>query len=292
MDAVGAADDQVQVAIEVDVEHRNGGDVGEGHRIGRHPPIGLHPKDDDRLFARADQYVVSPISVEVGHGDGHGVDGEGRGGGDFVGHTGRVELALPLLAAAPSPREPPPASPLLVTAFGMQLHAAVTTGGRGRCRLERLCRYLLRPPFAQDAVQRTPDGQVRVHFEKPTRAGATYAQMSPDTFLARLCALVPPPGAHTVRYYGVLAGHHARRSRNIPRPQEQEPPPPKQLTLFVPHGPLELPAIARLLESQLRSVAPRRLSWMTLLARVFRIDISVCSRCSGPMRVTRAVITP
>ncbi len=31
---------------------------------------------------------------------------------------------------------------------------------------------------------------------------------------------------------------------------------------------------------------------MTLLARVFRIDISVCPRCAGPMRVTRAVTTP
>ena len=203
-----------------------------------------------------------------------------------------VQLALPLRAAAPSPREPPPASPLLVTAFGMQLHAAVTTGGRDRSRLERLCRYLLRPPFAQDAVQRTADGRVRVHFKKPTRTGATYAQMTPDTFLARLCALVPPPGAHTVRYYGVLAGHHALRSRIIPSLEQQQPPPPKQLALFVPHGPAELPAITSLLESQLRSVAPRRLSWMTLLARVFRIDISVCSRCSGPMRVTRAVTTP
>jgi hypothetical protein len=138
--------------------------------------------------------------------------------------------------------------------------------------------------------QRTADGQVRVYFKKPTRAGATYAQMTPDTFLARLCALVPPPGAHTVRYYGVLAGHHALRARIIPR--AEEPSPPKQLALFVPHGPLELPAITSLLESQLRSTAPRRLSWMTLLARVFRIDISVCSRCRGPMRVTRAVTTP
>jgi len=114
--------------------------------------------------------------------------------------------------------------------------------------------------------------------------------MSPDTFLARLCALVPPPGAHTVRYYGVLAGHHALRSRIIPRPEE--PPPPKQLALCIPRGPLELPAITTLLESQLRAAAPPRLYWMTLLARVFRIDISVCARCAGPMRVTRAVTTP
>ena len=46
------------------------------------------------------------------------------------------------------------------------------------------------------------------------------------------------------------------------------------------------------LEAPLRACAPRRLSWMTLLARVFRIDISICTRCSGPMRVTRAVTTP
>ncbi len=104
-----------------------------------------------------------------------------------------VQLALPLRAAAPSPREPPPALPLLVTAFGMQLHAAFTVDGRDRCRLEWLCRHLLRPPFAQDAVQRTADGRVRVYFKKPTRTGATYAQMTPHTFLARLCALVPPP---------------------------------------------------------------------------------------------------
>ena len=201
-----------------------------------------------------------------------------------------VQLALPLRAAAPPTHEPAPASPLLVTAFGMQLHAAVTVDGRDRNRLERLCRYLLRPPFAQDAIERTSDGQVRVHFKKPTRFGATYAQMTPDTFLARLCALVPPPGAHTVRYYGVLAGHHALRSRIIPRPEE--PPPPKQLALFIPHGRLELPSITALLESQLRAAAPHRLSWMTLLARVFRIDISVCARCAGPMRVTRAVTTP
>ncbi|MBV1860823.1 MAG: hypothetical protein KUG77_20580 [Nannocystaceae bacterium] len=39
---------------------------------------------------------------------------------------------------------------------------------------------------------------VRVHFKKPNRLGATYAQMTQRTFLARLCALVPVPRAHTL----------------------------------------------------------------------------------------------
>lgn len=81
-----------------------------------------------------------------------------------------VQLALPLRAAAPVPREATAASPLLVTALDMQLHAAVTVNGRDRSRLERLCRSLPRAQLlAQDALQRTPDGQIRVHFEKPTR---------------------------------------------------------------------------------------------------------------------------
>ncbi len=43
---------------------------------------------------------------------------------------------------------------------------------------------------------------------------------------------------------------------------------------------------------ELELAAPSRLPWMKLLARVFRVDISLCSRCSGPMRVIRAVTTP
>jgi hypothetical protein len=36
------------------------------------------------------------------------------------------------------------------------------------------------------------------------------------------------------------------------------------------------------LDKQLLDVAPHRLSWMSLLARVFRIDVSVCQRCKAP----------
>ncbi len=115
--------------------------------------------------------------------------------------------------------------------------------------------------------------------------------MNPDAFLTRLCALVPPPRAHTVLYYGVLSAHHKLRCAVVPCAEEPEPE-PKQLSLFIPRGQLELSAITTLLDAQLRDAAPSRLSWMKLLARVFRVDISVCSRCCAPMRVTRAVTTP
>jgi len=120
---------------------------------------------------------------------------------------------------------------------------------------------------------------------------ATYAQMTPHALLAGLCALVPVPRAHTVLYYGVLSAHHALRSAVVPRAEEPAPE-SKQLALFVPRGYLELAATTTLLDAQLRDAAPSRMSWMTLVVRVFRIDISVCARCSGRMKVTRAVTTP
>ena len=133
-------------------------------------------------------------------------------------------LAGPHLAPG-SPSAPPP---MTLSAFGMNLHAATTADGRDRKQLERICRYLLRPPFAHDAVTALPGGRVRVSFKAPWRSGTAHADMDAHQFLARLCALVPPPGFHMTRYYGVLASHHRLRERVIPKPAA---PPPPQLPL-------------------------------------------------------------
>ncbi len=55
---------------------------------------------------------------------------------------------------------------------------------------------------------------------------------------------------------------------------------------------IELLSTTTLLEAQLPDAAPSRLWWMTLVARVFRIDVTVCARSSGPMWVTHFVTTP
>ena len=202
-----------------------------------------------------------------------------------------LQLGLPAPTLRALHTTPPAPKPMTASAFGMQLHAAVTTDGRDRRRLERMCRYLLRPAFAHDAVQAMPDGSVRVHFKQPTKTGATFAQMSRDTFLARLCALVPPPRANQILYYGVLANRHKLRPKVMP--ERHAPAEPKQLALFVPKDDLELAAITRpMIEDQVRDRAPSRLSWTRLLARVFSIDVSVCKKCGGPMRVIKAVLDP
>ena len=159
----------------------------------------------------------------------------------------------------------------------MHLHAATTVDGRDRKRLERVCRYLLRPPFAHDAVQALPDGRVRVHFKAPWRSGAAHADITAEKFLARLCALVPPPGFHMTRYFGVLASRHHLRPRILP--PSVVPASGQQLALGLAGDDDDSPAAA---ESTAR---PHRIGWARLLARVFAIDVTVCRKCGGRMRV-------
>jgi hypothetical protein len=188
-------------------------------------------------------------------------------------------LRGPHFAGAAPDTEPPPHT---VSAYGLHLHAATTVDGRDRRRLERVCRYLLRPPFAHDAIEALADGRVRVHLKSPSRRGVAFADMSVDTFLSRLCALVPPPRFHMTRYYGVFASHHRLRARVIP--SSPQPPAPAQLSLLFAPG----------LPDELRDATspPRRYGWASLLARVFAVDVTVCSKCGGKMRILEVVTDP
>jgi hypothetical protein len=53
----------------------------------------------------------------------------------------------------------------------MPLHAATTVDGSDRKQLERVCRYLLRPPFAHDAVVALPTAACASSSRPPGAAG-------------------------------------------------------------------------------------------------------------------------
>ncbi len=54
---------------------------------------------------------------------------------------------------------------------GFDLHADVAVRAGDRRRLEHVCRYILRPPVAQEALELTPDGRVRLRLRRPWRDG-------------------------------------------------------------------------------------------------------------------------
>ena len=102
---------------------------------------------------------------------------------------------------------------------GVNVHAEVAIGGRDRQRLEHVLRYMARPPLALDRLALRDDGQVVYRFKRAWRDGTHAVVLAPEDFIARLCALVPPPRFHLMRYLGVLAGHSSFRALHENRGQ-------------------------------------------------------------------------
>ena len=81
---------------------------------------------------------------------------------------------------------------------GVNVHVGAAFDGRDRRRLERVCRYMARPPVCQERITRLGDS-IRYEFKKAWRNGTKAVLLSQLDFIARLCALVPPPRFHTLR---------------------------------------------------------------------------------------------
>lgn len=78
--------------------------------------------------------------------------------------------------------------------------------------ISQKCRYVSRPPVASERLALTASGQVRNTLKRPYGNGTTQIALEPLDLMARLAALVPTPGMHLTRYYGVLAPHSQHRA--------------------------------------------------------------------------------
>ena len=160
---------------------------------------------------------------------------------------------------------------------GVNIHAEVVVDGRDRQRLERLCRYIARPPLSLHRLDNHPDGRVWVRFKRAWKDGTHSVLLEPLDFISRPGALIPPPRFHMIRYHGVFAGHSSDRTEVVPQPDNEletaeatEP----QLFLFEPVD-----------DAPLQPPPPSRHPWAWLLQRVFAVDVMSCPRCEGAMKV-------
>ena len=96
---------------------------------------------------------------------------------------------------------------------GFSLHADVDVPARDRKRLERLSRYIARPPLANERLHRRSDGKLVYLFRKPWRDGTRGVVFTSAELIEKLIALIPPPQANLLRYHGVLAP--GSRLRNL-----------------------------------------------------------------------------
>lgn len=156
---------------------------------------------------------------------------------------------------------------------GFSLHAGIGVEVDQRAKLERLARYVSRPPVSEERLTLTAQGEVRYCLKTPYRDGATHIVLEPLDFLAQLAALVPPPRAHLTRYHGVFARHAALRAAITPAGRGRG---------------------ARDRASAAERVVPRHvaMSWARRLKRVFGVDIEQCVRCGGRLKVIASIEDP
>jgi catechol 2,3-dioxygenase-like lactoylglutathione lyase family enzyme len=99
---------------------------------------------------------------------------------------------------------------------GFDLDATHVVPAGTRARLERLCRYVLRPPVVSERLHRGDDGQVLWRLPRPWRDGTTHVRFDPCDFLGRLAVLVPRPRVNLLFYHGVLGARSAWRRSIVP----------------------------------------------------------------------------
>ena len=175
------------------------------------------------------------------------------------------------------------ASPFVAEVGGVNIHAGVAVHGRDRQALERLCRYVTRPPIALERLTRRDDGCVEYAFRKPWRDGTRAVVLMAEDLLARLCAMVPPPRFHLTRYAGVLASNAALRAEVVPgRAKEIER---SDVTNDTAQRELFGEEMAQRCEEKCAEQKPTRHPWAWLLRRVFAVEVLVCVHCAGKLRL-------
>jgi len=156
------------------------------------------------------------------------------------------------------------------------LHANLFVPAEDRARLEQLCRYLLRPPGAQDRLRLTGDGRILLELKSAWHDGTGHLLFEPLELLEKLAALTPRP----------------RVNLAVPRspcpPCPLAPPGCRLRGLGGPSrdAPAAEPGAHGVREFQSAGPGkPRYWAWADLMRRAFELDVLACPRCGGRMRL-------
>jgi len=105
----------------------------------------------------------------------------------------------------------------LAKAAAFSLHAGVATEAHQRNKLERIARYITRPPVSIERLSLTSQGHIKYSLKTPYRDGTTHVIFEPLDFIARLATLVPSPRVNLTRYHGIFAPEPVTASERPPR---------------------------------------------------------------------------
>lgn len=140
--------------------------------------------------------------------------------------------------------------PFTANRNGFSLNCSVACQAHQRDRLERLCRYITRPPLCLDRLSTNAAGQVVYQLKNPFHDGTTHVLFSPQDFIGRLAALVPRPRINSTRPAAQVFSETVSRSWTFHCPH-----PGTSRLCFLPPVPPGPSKAVRLSWAQLHSMA-------------------------------------
>ncbi len=156
---------------------------------------------------------------------------------------------------------------------GFSAHNAVTVQADDYDGIERLARYLLRPPLSLERLSLEPGLARYRHKRAPQRGGEP---IDPAELLARMLMHVPAPRLHLVRYFGRYS-HVCRARRRADAHAEGE------------RASLDASPV----DNEPLSTERRRIrrGWAQLIRRIYEADPLLCT-CGASMRILSFITDP
>jgi len=167
---------------------------------------------------------------------------------------------------------------------GFSVHNRVRVEPEDQPAVERLARYIMRPPISLERIRWDGDGEVFYqpkggHDGRARPPGDVAEAFDPAEFLARVIMHIPEPRGHLVRYYGAYS--------NVSRGKRR-----RQTETAVGVSPCdsEQAPSARADRDHSPDARALRRSWAQLIKRVYEVDPLVCPSCGGEMRIIAFII--
>ena len=136
--------------------------------------------------------------------------------------------------------------------------------------LERMARYLTRPPIAVGTVKLTPEGSVLISAPPDPHTGDREKILDPIDFIHAVTSQIPDRGQHCVRYLGAYANASAASTSRQP-----------------------LPTASRSSDDDGHDfTSSRRRSWARLLRRILEVDRLLCPQYGVELRIVAVITDP
>ena len=158
---------------------------------------------------------------------------------------------------------------------GFSLHAGVATSAKEREKLERICRYIARPAVSEKRLTLTSNGNVKYQLKTPYRNGTTHVIFEPLDFMAKLAALIPKPKVNLTRVHGVFAPNSQYRK------------------IITSEGKAKKSSTVKTVKTNGNETEKRKtMTWGKRLKRIFNIDIEICEKCQGHVKIIACIEVP